>query len=272
MKYVDLHIHSYYSDGTNSPSEILQLAIKADVNTLAITDHNELKGTKELMILSKNADIICIPGVELDCTELGKNVHILGYSFDLENKDFENFVIENRKILDDANYDFVKVVASKDSRVNIEDYESYEYNRRLGGWKAIHYFMDRGVVNTLDESFNLFFEGDFSYEDLKFSNCKKVIDEIHKANGKAIVAHPGRVFKNSSESEFEEILRRFVDLGIDGFECFYPSHTESQTQLCLKICEEFNLYITSGSDCHGNFEKTNIGQMKTTLNQLRLDF
>ncbi len=272
MNYIDLHNHSFYSDGTYSPNEILQMAKEEHVSVLAITDHNELKGTKLLMEISKDSDVQCITGVEIDCTEFGRNIHMLGYDFDLGNKQFDEFVTTNRTLLDVANRDFVEMIAKQDSRVSLEDYDKYEYDRRLGGWKAIHYFVERGVASNLDESFDLFFKGEFSYEDISFFGVKRVIDEIHQAHGKAVVAHPGRIFKDLNDTEFEEILRKFVALGIDGIECYYPKHTESQTQICLKICEVFDLFITAGSDCHGTFETTKIGQMKTLLSQVKINF
>ena len=61
-------------------------------------------------------------------------------------------------------------------------------------------------------------------------------------------------------------------LGIDGIECYYPKHTEKQTEICLKICGIFNLFVTSGSDCHGTFETTKIGQMKTVPSQVKINF
>ncbi|MEA4874438.1 PHP domain-containing protein [Anaerorhabdus sp.] len=272
MSYIDLHNHSFYSDGTYSPKEILQMAQEEQVSVLAITDHNELKGTEILMELAKNTDIQCVTGVEIDCTEFGRNIHMLGYNFDLENEQFREFVTANRVLLDVANRDFVEMIAKQDTRVSLEDYDNYEYDRRLGGWRAIHYFVERGVAGDLDESFDLFFKGDFSYEDISFFGVKRVIDEIHQAHGKAIIAHPGRVFKDLNDAEFEEILRKLVMLGIDGIKCYYPKHTEKQTEICLKICEIFNLFVTSGSDCHGTFETTKIGQMKTAPSQVKINF
>ena len=63
---------------------------------------------------------------------------------------------------------------------------------------------------------------------------------------------------------------RFIDLGIDGIECYYPSHTEAITNMCLEICEDRNLLITCGSDCHGEFEDTEIGEMNIPIENLKL--
>ena len=89
---VDLHIHSYYSDGTMSPEEILHEAKKNQVGIISLTDHDKLEGIINLMELCKNEEILCIPGVEFDSLFNDVNVHILGYGFDLFDEDFTRFV------------------------------------------------------------------------------------------------------------------------------------------------------------------------------------
>jgi len=74
--FVDLHIHSYYSDGTMSPREIIDSAKKAGVGIIAITDHNEIDGSIELLNMATQNDIVCIAGVELDAVEGDINYHI----------------------------------------------------------------------------------------------------------------------------------------------------------------------------------------------------
>lgn len=90
---IDLHIHSYYSDGTMSPEEILEEALKKKLKMAAITDHNVLEGSKELLsISSRNKDIKCIPAVGIDTIDNDVNYHILAYDFDIENYEFNQLV------------------------------------------------------------------------------------------------------------------------------------------------------------------------------------
>lgn len=89
---IDLHIHSYYSDGTMAPEEIMEEAIKKNLKMIAIADHNVLEGSKELLSISRNKDIECFPAVEIDTIDNGVNYHILAYNFDIENQEFNQFV------------------------------------------------------------------------------------------------------------------------------------------------------------------------------------
>lgn len=270
MKFVDYHIHSFYSDGTFSPNEILAIAEKGNVSSIAITDHNELEGSKELLKLAQDSTVSCIPGVEIDSVGFERNNHILAYNFNLDHESFSDFVERNKNLMDKANGEFVEEFAKKDSRVSLEDYNGYEYNRNRGRWKAVHYFVDRGIVDTVDESLDLFFEGDFSYNTIPFPSMQEVIQEIHQAGGVAIIAHPGRVYKDLRDEQFEEVLRTIVSWGIDGIECYYPTHTETQTNICLRLCDELDLVITAGSDCHGEFGTNTIGEIQINTTQVSL--
>ena len=86
------------------------------------------------------------------------------------------------------------------------------------------------------------------------------------------MAHPGKVIKYKTLDEFESMLRKTVlENSIDGIECYYPSHTKEITEICLRVCKDYDLMITCGCDCHGTFQKTNIGEMKKTLKDLKIE-
>lgn len=270
-KYVDLHIHSYYSDGTMSPQEILDEAIKKNIGLLAITDHDILEGSMELLQLALNSNTIkCISGVELDALDNGINFHILGYHVDLTNKDFTDFVHENRNCLEEINIRLIEKMQKDYSNINMSDYLSFTYDHRKGGWKTLHYFMEKGLTNSLIEGFELYMKYNNPNSTGNFPSIETVCQYIHKAGGKAILAHPGRVIKEDSLTKFKQMLQTIMSFGLDGIECYYPSHSEDITLACIDYCKRNNLIITSGSDCHGKFEKTEIGEMKIPIEELYL--
>lgn len=124
---------------------------------------------------------------------------------------------------------------------------------------------------NLWDSFKYYKKYNHSYDLISFPSTKKVVEMIHKANGIAILAHPGRVIKYKSLDEFEQILRKVViQNNLNGIECYYPSHTKEVTNICLKVCHELNLMITCGSDCHGTFENTKIGELNVTKEMINL--
>jgi DNA polymerase III alpha subunit len=148
-KTADLHIHSYYSDGTMSPEEIYKAALKNQVGILAITDHDILEGSRQLQVLCKGSDIRYISGVELDALDQGVNVHILGYGVDLNKKDFVSFVKQNRIYLDTVNSKLIERMEKDYENISLADYNDYHYDRTKGGWKALHYLFKKGLTSNL---------------------------------------------------------------------------------------------------------------------------
>lgn len=269
-KIADLHIHSFYSDGTMSPKEILTTAFNKGIGLLAITDHNMLAGSFELMQLCDKYDIKYISGVEIDVIYSGINYHILGYGVNLEDKVFCDFIEENRILLEKVDIKLIEKMKSDYDCITLSDYLNFTYDKRLGGWKALHYFIEKGLTKSLFEGFMLYSKYEHSCNCVQFPSIKLACQYIHNAGGKAVLAHPGRVINKTNINAFKKELLRIINLGIDGIECYYPSHTEDITTVCLEICEDRNLLITCGSDCHGEFQNTAIGEMNIPIENLKL--
>lgn len=269
-KIADLHIHSFYSDGTMSPKEILTTAFNNNVGLLAITDHDILDGSVELMKLCGKYDIKYISGVEIDVIDSGINYHILGYGVNLEDKVFCDFIKENCILLEEVNIKLIEKMQNDYECITLLDYLNFTYDKRMGGWKALHYFVEKGLIKSLYEGFMLYSKYEHSYNCVQFPSIKLACKYIHNAGGKAILAHPGKVITKTNINDFKKELLRIINLDIDGIECYYPSHTEDITNVCIEICEDRNLLITCGSDCHGEFEDTEIGEMNIPIENLRL--
>ena len=268
QKFVDLHIHSYYSDGTMSPKEILIEASNKDIGILAITDHDMIDGSIELMKFQHKYNIKCIPGVAIDD---GVNYHILGYGVDIEDKKFNDLINKNRIMLEEVNTKLIEKMQNDYDYISLSDYSKFNYDKRKGGWKLLHYFIEKGLTKSLFEGFDLYKEYNHSYNCVQFPSIELVCKCIHNAGGKAILAHPGKVIKETNLDIFKKELVRIINLGIDGIECYSPSHTNEITSLCIEICKDRDLMITCGSDCHGGFEDTEIGEMKILIEKLNLE-
>jgi len=107
-----------------------------------------------------------------------------------------------------------------------------------------------------------------SYTCVDFPNIKTLCCWIHEAGGIAVLAHPGKVINTGDIENFKNSLLNLIKLGIDGIECYYPSHTKEVTSMCLSVCEQLGIIITSCSDCHGSFEETYIGQLYTNIEEV----
>lgn len=269
-KTADLHIHTYYSDGTMSPEEIVEEALRNNVGLIAVTDHDVIEGSQELQKLCEGKDITCLTGAELNALEDGLNYHILSYGVNLQNEDFIRFVKQNRAYLETVNAVLIERMQEDDTRVSVADYDAFSHNPRKGGWKALQYLMAKGITGSLREGFAYYTKYNCTYEVADFPTIRVVCEQIHKAGGKAVLAHPGVSIKEDDLSRFRNRLVEFIDFGLDGIECYYITHTEEITKLCLDLGRERNLLITAGSDCHGDFGSARIGDVNVPVECLQL--
>ena len=270
--FIDMHVHSFYSDGTMSPGEIVEAAVQNRVGVLAVADHNILDGSIETQKLCKEHGIHCIPAVELNTLYGESDIHILAYDFDMGNQQFTDFIKHMRFLLDEASVKLIECMQADFANVSLAEFMEFTYDRKLGAWKSLHYLVEKGLVSSKKEGIELYFDYDISPVKSGYPTIAATVYRIKRAGGYAVLAHPGEVIDFSDIGRFKEELRRIIAFGIDGIECYYPSHSAEVTNACLELCDEYNLFITAGSDCHGSFgrKKTYVGEMGITKQQIRI--
>lgn len=270
IPFVDLHVHSYYSDGTFSPEQILEQAENAGVGLLAIADHDMTEGSAELCKISAHSRVQCVPAVEITCDDFGKQVHVLAYGADFSNTEFRSFVADGRRRLDGMSTDLVDKMQAAGYPVSREALESFPYTPGGGGWKALYYFKAVGITKQIKDGFSLYDRFGCGYDSAGFTSVENAVRNIHNAGGIAIIAHPGVSIKDKSDQDFVAELKRLIGYGADGLECFYSEHTPHITTLCVDFCDKNMLLKTCGSDSHGTFLSRQIGVPSVTAKELRL--
>ena len=271
----DLHMHSYYSDGTMSPREIVEDAKKRNVQLIAITDHNVLDSYNELKEAAEEFGIKVIRGVEIDARFEDIVVHILAYNFE-DNENLFNLVHKAKKELLETSIELIKRMENDYENISSEDYEAYDYDKRKGGWKGIHYLFDRGITSELFEGVKYYGQYKCGHEYFDYPNVEEVVKAVHEANGYVVLAHPCNYYKNNTKEEVLEKLEKFKSIGIDGVECYYPANSEMMTETCVEFCKNNDMIITVGSDSHGEFGAVSkgieyyIGAVKKDSSELNL--
>lgn len=268
--YVDLHVHSCYSDGSLTPEEIVEMAVQKGVGLLAIADHDTLEGNRGAVPLCEKAGIRLLPAVEIDTYQNGKNVHVLAYGFDPDNAEFTQFLRGIRFALDEGSIKLIEAMEADGKAVSLEEYLDYEYDPLRGGWNCLSYLLDKGLTETLEDGMAFYGQYGVSDRDRGYPSVRTACLRIHRAGGRAVLAHPGATFKKLDHAAFEATLTELLPLGLDGIECHYPEHSEETRRICLGICRENDLLITSGSDCHGTFGDAAVGDPGTTLDMVNL--
>lgn len=267
MKKVDMHMHTCASDGTWDVYELKEELKKNRINIFSITDHDNIDNTKKMQkIITPKDNLIYIPGVELTSEYQGREYHLTLYDFDIENKDLINLINWTNQSKIDSNKEFIKNYASnKYKDICYEDFEKYEYDRKRGGWKSANYMIDKGI--HMDMLSHLKDVGESGLK-AELKNPEEVIKIIKKSGGKVFLAHPSYHYRNNYMPEEELIY--WLELGIDGIECFSP-YNENNIQGYIEFCKKNDLMISGGSDCHGDFIKTRkLGVPHVTLEDLNI--
>lgn len=272
--YVDLHVHSVYSDGTLTPVQLVRQALEARVSLIALADHNTLAGCVPMREACAAAGIGCIDAVEIDTLFHGEDLHILAYGFERREGVFEELVRHSRAMLDRMSDDLVLALQKDGKDVSLAEYVQWPAQTGKGGWKALYYLREKLHLPQAKDVFGLYDRYSVTYADAGFAGAQETIRAIHAAGGYAVLAHPGDVSRMEGRvcaAEIAEQMKELFALGLDGAECWYPKHTQQEAFLFESTCLQNGKMVTSGSDCHGSFSGKPVGFMQKSAQELRLD-
>ncbi|MDA2922212.1 PHP domain-containing protein [Patescibacteria group bacterium AH-259-L07] len=268
---IDLHIHSYYSDGVYSPKELVQCAKELGLSTVCLTDHNGIDGVEEFLTTGQSLGMKVISGVEiysyLDVGGLSNNrkhIHILGYDFDTKNKALNKAL----KKLQKRHIPQVKttIKALQEHEWNIDEKKVFDTKATYIGsatiagviikdsqnWERIQKdFKNRKIIPITEIIGKYFFKAyGRIYEESEIS-IEKAITLIKNAGGKIVLAHPGQHLS----WEDEDIIVELKQIGLDGIEAVTSHHSWQEIEHWQIVAKELDLMITVGSDFHGYVPK-----------------
>ncbi len=250
-----------------SPAELVKLAGKKGVGTIAITDHDGMGGLDEGMEAGKRQGVHVIPGIELSTEdETGVYMHILGYCFDRENEELKSEVELIRQKRVERNEKLLAALCEIGCKLSAEDLQLREGQDYIGKPTFALALARKGYVSSPKEAFR---EGHFmrsaavrSVHREKIS-AKRAIELIRGAGGIPVLAHPMKIShltKSESDDFFEELDKQLLKLkswGLGGMECYYSSHQPGDTKRLAAMARRHQLIITAGSDFHGEeFDKS----------------
>lgn len=246
MKYADLHIHSNYSDGSMSPEEIIDNAIKLGVKSISITDHDCI--SSQYITNNSYPDIEIITGIELSSEFEEMELHILGYFIDINNIELINTVNKLNKERTERINEILFKLKKEGINLNIEDLE-VDLNSTVGRSHVAKAMVRRGYYDSYKIAFtNHLVKGKDSYVKGYKLNYKEAIQVINNSGGIAVLAHPGQIYKSL---EVENIIKNLKFFGLRGIEVYHPSHSKEQTNNFYNLAKKHKLLITGGSDFHG---------------------
>lgn len=262
MSYkTDLHIHSWYSDGTMSPLDIVDRYSQEEYDLISITDHEVTDGIAEAVEAGKDKNLRVIPGIEIATVCRGIELHILGYYFDADDqklKDQLRLLAQERRR---RNKRLLAVLQDMGIDIDEADLIKGDGRQYIGKPDFARALVKKGYIKNISQAFEpgKYLQSDEAVRaDRDKPGTQDMIELITSAKGMAVLAHPCKIkglgVRGSSEfkSSFDGLLRELKAMGLKGLECIYPEHTDEEKFFFIDEAAKYHLHITEGSDFHGD--------------------
>ncbi len=241
----DLHVHTSYSDGTMTPENVVDEAIRLGVSTISITDHDTVEGIVVANQYAQGKNLHIIPGIELSSYLAPSEIHILGYFIDINNASLQKVLKQSREDRIKRIHEMAEKLHGLQVPIDPQEVFTLAGNGSPGRMHIAETIWRRGYTSTLLEAFSKYI-GDYApaYVPKKTLTPQQAIELIIEAKGVAVLAHPGL-------TQRDHIIEDLVKHGLQGIEVYYPAHTPQTVKKYLNVAKKYHLAVTGGSDFHG---------------------
>ena len=264
--WVDFHVHSRCSDGSDAPAEVVRRAAAMGMSGLALTDHDSILGVEEAADAARASGLGFLNGVEISAGHAGMEVHVVGLGIGLDNGPLRA-VVEGlaggraRRFLDMAK-------RLQEAGLSVVDYaeRAVRDGEPCGRMNIAVRLRDMGVTRSVQEGFDRFLKpGGAGYVPKPLISVEDAVEAVHAAEGLAFVAHPGL------GKGLLRILPELLKRPFDGIEAYHSSHSAARVDELLRLARERGLYVSGGSDCHGTIkgQAPEMGGVRVPLSVVR---
>jgi hypothetical protein len=242
----DLHFHSNFSDGVESPAELVRRAMAAGLSVAALTDHDAVHGIQVFEAAAAGTGLIAAGGAELSVDDGGEDIHLLGLFLDPEEPALVERLTWFRAVRDQRGAAMVEKLARLGVMLDLAALRSEVGAGAFGRPHVARALVEKGIVRSVGEAFDRYLgDGGPAFVPKAKWGLEEAIGVVRRAGGLAVLAHP--VWYRDPV----EILRRGRDLGLDGVEVFHPDN-EGREEEFSSAAEALGLLVTAGSDFHAS--------------------
>lgn len=249
-RFIDLHTHSTFSDGSMTPTELVAAAEAAGLAAIALTDHDTCDGLDEFLAAGRGSNVEVVGGVEISVEFRSRTVHLLGYGVDPSDRRMRQTLREVVSGRNERNARIIHKLQMLGVRIRLEEVEAVAGENVIGRPHFAQVLIQKGIVADFSEAFDRYLgrQGAAYCERVRLEP-EAAIALIHDAGGLSVLAHPH--YMNLASDVLASVLGRLKQAGLAGVEAYYTDHTEEQTRLYRELARRFDLLVTGGSDFHG---------------------
>lgn len=251
MKKADFHVHTNYSDGVFSPEKIVDIALDAGLEAIALTDHDNVLSydvaQKYLKSINKEDKLEIIQGVEVNTLYKNYEVHILGYFMNVNNSDFQNLMKVQQQARINQTLEIIDLLDKKEGIKIL--FDSIKAQVAEGGSigrphiaKAI---TSAGGTSTVMEAYSKYINDKSPvYVQRKTVSPQDAVEIIYDAGGVPVIAHPHDI------DIAETLIKDLMNYGLVGIEAYHRKHSPAVVEYFSSMAEKLGLIVTGGSDFH----------------------
>ena len=250
-KCIDLHTHSNQSDGTLTPTQVVEKAAQAGLYAIALTDHDTVSGVAEAVEAGRKYGVRVIPGIEISSARNGGDVHILGYAPDLHHPGFLKELERIRSVRIERNIRMAKLLADHGFSITYEALLSkFGEGAIITRAHFARYLLDTKQIGSIAEAFDKYIgPGCPCYLPKEEITIERAMSILRMAGARPVLAHP--MLYKLTRTELEELVDRLVDLGLYGIEAVYTTYSQEEENYVKQLAKQKGLVLTGGSDFHG---------------------
>ena len=244
---IDLHLHTLASDGRLTPTELIRLAAKLGLKTIAVTDHASTEGLAEAYEAAKEfPELRIIPGIEMSADIPGDEVHVLGYFLDYQDEQFQATLSEFRTGRVGRAQIMVEKLKDLGKPVDWERVLHFAGDGSVGRPHIALAMVEAGYFKEPKEAFDEYLgNGGLAYYDRPKLNPIESVEMIQRVGGVPVLAHP--TFMNDMEAGIANLKK----VGLKGMEVYYAQYDDDTVRHLARLAKEYDLIPCGGSDYHG---------------------
>jgi len=248
---IDLHLHTDFSDGTYSPSQLIQLCNEKNLHILSITDHDTVEGIEPGIFEVKKRNLKLVPGIELSAKYDRGTLHILGYGIDYRDLSLLSALKHFQDIRKNRNAKMLEKLRSLGIDISMSEVATQKpKSGTLGRPHIAAVLIKKGVVGTMQEAFDGYLgKAGKAYVSKEVLTAAESIRLIHDVGGIAILAHPTTL--NLEYHALRLFIQQLIFEGLDGIEVYSSAHSVQEIDNYQRIAAEKCLMVSAGSDFHG---------------------
>lgn len=245
---LDLHIHTTASDGSLTPTQVVQLARKKGFSLIAVTDHDTMGGVAEALEAGKKYNVDVVPGVEIS-SGVTLEVHMLGYGMSPDHPVMKAMMEDMRAARVERMERIIENLQKMGVPITVEEVEAVA-GGAIGRPHIAQVLIAHGLVPDVRTAFREYIGvGAKAYVERRKMTSEQVVANIRDAGGVPVLAHGGLL--RISEVELNQWIDSMAKKGLMGLECYHNAHTPQMERLLRAAAERNRLLVTGGSDFHG---------------------